>query len=394
MRICKVWDAEYPWDVRVAKVAGSLTAAGYEVHLVARNRDRRPLREELPEAVVHRLRPWPVGSRLNAASMFPAFFNPRWAHAIHHVARHEHTDLILVRDIPLAPTAIAVGRLLGLPTVLDMAENYPAMTQSLYDYEVNGSWDFLVRNPAVVRAIERWVLRHVDGVLVVVEESRDRLVALGYPGERIAIVGNTPLLDRLSTVPPHLHADGPLHLTYLGLLEAPRGLGVVIEALSRAIARGIAVRLTIIGDGRDRAVFERQVRDLGLSPTAVQFLGHVPNAEALRLVARADIGLVPHPADEFWNSTIPNKLFDYMAAGLAIITSDARPAARIVKETATGEVFPSGDPAGLEVAIERLCDPARRAACGERGRAAIRDRYNWESDSVRLLEALRRSTGV
>ena len=37
MRICKIWDADYPWDVRVEKVARSLTEAGHEVHLVARN---------------------------------------------------------------------------------------------------------------------------------------------------------------------------------------------------------------------------------------------------------------------------------------------------------------------------------------------------------------------
>ena len=78
MRVCKIWDGDYPWDVRVEKVARSLTEAGHEVHLVARNRQRRPERERLSEAEVYRLKPWPLlGKRLDDATMFPAFFNPR-----------------------------------------------------------------------------------------------------------------------------------------------------------------------------------------------------------------------------------------------------------------------------------------------------------------------------
>src|SRR6476659_2304991 len=208
VRICKIWDADYPWDVRTSKVCRSLTAAGHEVHLVARNKARQPVHEVLPEAVIHRLNPWPIGRTLSAATMFPAFFNPRWLHAIHDTARRIDADLILVRDLPLAPTAIAVGKLLGVPVVMDMAENYPAMMRSLYDNRVHRPWDFLVRNPRAASAVERWVLRHIDHVVVVVQESRDRLVELGYPRDRITVVSNTPPLARLDAS-PHVHAAGP-----------------------------------------------------------------------------------------------------------------------------------------------------------------------------------------
>jgi glycosyltransferase involved in cell wall biosynthesis len=391
VRICKVWDADYPWDVRTAKVCRSLTAAGHEVHLVARNKAGRPVREQLPEATVHRLRPWPIGAKLSAATMFPAFFNPRWGAAILHTARTERCDLILVRDLPLAPTAIAVGRMLGVPVVLDMAENYPAMMRSLYENNVQKPWDFLVRNPAATAAIERWTLRHIDHVVVVVEESRDRLVALGYPADRVTVVCNTPPLERLATTAVHAHKPGPLHLNYLGLLEAPRGLGIVIDALARSVGRKSPVFLTVIGSGRERNTFEAQARRLGLGPDAIKFLGYVQNAEALRLVAEADVGLVPHQATESWNTTIPNKLFDYMAGGLAIITSDARPAARIVSETRTGGVYHWADADALSTAFDRMLDPAYRSQCGQNGRAAVQDHYNWDADTVRLLAALDRT---
>ena len=74
LRVLKVADGEYPWDVRVEKVSRALTEMGHDVHMVARNRDRRALREELEEASMHRMRPWTwLGRAMDAASQFPAF---------------------------------------------------------------------------------------------------------------------------------------------------------------------------------------------------------------------------------------------------------------------------------------------------------------------------------
>src|SRR5262249_55767841 len=102
----------------------------------------------------------------------------------------------------------------------------------------------------------------------------------------------------------------------------------------------------------------------------------------------SDVGLVPHNATESWNSTIPNKLFDYMAAGLAILTSDARPAARVVNQTRCGLVYPHRDADALAEAIVSLCDPELRRQHGQNGRRAIAETYNWETDASRLELAL------
>jgi glycosyltransferase involved in cell wall biosynthesis len=394
MKICKIWDSEYPWDVRVQKIASALTNAGHEVHIVARNRKQMPLVEELPEGRVHRLAPLPLlGRRLSDASMFPAFFNPRWIGAIQRTARRTGADLILVRDLPLAPTAIWAGRRLRIPVVLDMAENYPAMMRSIWETGVHQPLDWLIRHPANVQRVERWVLRRIDHILVVVEESRDRLVSLGVPMERITVVSNTPPLARLQTHAAREHRDGPgpLEVVYLGLLEAPRGIGILIDALARCRELRLPVTLTLIGEGRERALFERQAARLGLGPGVLRFKGYLPNVEAVQLLQAADVGAVPHLANESWNTTIPNKLFDYMAGGLAVLTSDARPAARIVRETAAGEVYRDTDPVDLASAIARLADARHRACCGAAGREAVRATYHWERDAERLLGALEKA---
>ena len=395
MRICKIWDADYPWDVRVEKVASSLTQAGHEVHLVARNNYRRPVRETLPEARMHRLRPWRLlGKRLDSMTMFPAFFNPRWIAAILRTAKASRAEMLLVRDLPLAPTAIWVGRLLKIPVVLDMAENYPAMMRSLWDVGVNRPTDVIVRNPRVVAAIERWVLSRVDHTLVVVDESRDRLRSLGVGSDRITVVSNTPRLSRLDELPPRVHSNGDqLELIYLGLLEAPRGIGVLIEALAMVRSTGTRARLTVLGDGRERRHLEDRARELGLDASAVRFMGRVPYTEAVRLLQAADVGVVPHAANESWNTTIPNKLFDYMAGGLAVLTSNAKPTARVVREFGAGVVFQDSDPADCAAAILKLADAEFRARCGAGGRRAVAERFHWELDAARMRAAIESVAG-
>ncbi len=392
MRILYVWDADYPWDVRTEKICSFLAGRGDEVAIAARNRGWLPVTEHRAEGVVRRMPPWRwLGRSIDGLLSFPAFFNPRWIRYLDRMVRLTHPDVIMVRDLPLGPTGLRVGRRRGIPVVLDMAENYPAMIAGLWETGRQRWFDLLVRHPAAVARVERWTLDRVAQILVVVEESGDRLVRMGIPPERIAIVSNTPPRDRAAAPPAQTASAGPaLRLAYLGLLEIHRGVGDLLTALALLRDRGHAVRLTVVGDGRDDAEFHRQAERLRLGPPTVIFAGRLPNDAALRTVAQADVGVVPHLANDSWNTTVPNKLFDYMAAGLAVVSSDAAPCRRIVTETGSGRIYRSGDATDLARAIEELMPESVRAACGRSGRAAVLERYNWENDCARLEHALER----
>jgi hypothetical protein len=193
VRILKVWDGEYPWDVRTEKVCQALTAGGHQVFTVARNRDGRATVEALEECVVHRLSSWSMlGKSLDAASQFPAFFNPRWVRLLMSVGRRVRPDLILCRDLPLAPTAIFAARRLKVPMVLDMAENYPGMIRDLWHTKATKFGDSLVRNPWAVAVVERWTVARADHIIVVVDESKDRLARMGVPLESCDYRGQHP----------------------------------------------------------------------------------------------------------------------------------------------------------------------------------------------------------
>lgn len=354
--------------------------------IIARNSAGQPVFEKLPEGDVHRLKPWTWAPRkLSAASMFPAFFNPRWAAAITDVARRTGADLIINRDLPLAVPAIRVARRLGVPVIHDMAENYPAMMRSRWSTGRMRLLDHVVRNPNAAQRIEDWVLPRFDGTFVVVEESGQRIERKGVAPSSIAVVNNTPPHDRLEG-PKAVHQAGRLEVVYLGLLELQRGVSTLIDAMALMRDRGVPARLSVFGDGLDGNLFREQARRLGLGPEQIVFHGRVPNAVGLAGLPTAHVGVVPHWADESWNTTIPNKLFDYMACGLAVLTSDAVPAARVVSTTKCGLVYHDRDPASLADALQQLADPAVRAAAAERGIAAVHETYHWERDVQRMLD--------
>jgi glycosyltransferase involved in cell wall biosynthesis len=390
--ICHIWDADYPWDVRVEKVCESL-AKKHAVHLLCRNRKRRPRYERAKNLHIHRL---PSVSdrwgRLNDIIGFPAFCNPLWIYHVWQIVRSVKANVIIVRDLPLALTAIGIGRIFHIPVILDMAENYPAMIQDLWDRDGFSVGNFLVRNPAIIRLVERASLRWCDHVLVVVEESRDRLLASGVPSNRISLVINTPTSARwvdLPDLPSGLVVRGSdsLTLVYLGLLEWPRGVETAIRAMPLIKGKLPGAHLIIVGSGRHEEVFRQLVRELEIQ-TNVSFLGWLDYASAIRVIIESDIGLVPHYATESWNTTVPNKLFDYMSMGKPVIVSNAKPTERIVQQEQCGVVFQEKNAQDLARAVFQLRDSVVRKRMGQNGYEAIKRIYNWSVDEERLLRAL------
>jgi glycosyltransferase involved in cell wall biosynthesis len=386
VRVLYVWDADYPWDVRTEKVCLALTQGGHQVVIAARNLRGEKRRETRPEGIVERLAAGPgLGRRLLS---FPVFFNPLWlAHLIRIISKHD-IDLIMVRDLPLAMTALLAsgGR---RPVILDMAENYPAMIRDIWTDRRQRRFDILVRNPKLVAALERLIIGRVDHVVTVVEESNQRLVALGVPRERTSVVSNTPPKARVTAPVPRAPGDR-LRIIYLGLMERHRGIASVLDAAVSLKQADVSFQLDMVGDGRDYDYFRSSAIRLGLTTDHVTFHGRLAHTDAIRLVAQAHVGLVPHEARESWNTTIPNKLFDYMAAGLAVVSSDAAPAARVVRETGCGLVFRSGDGQDLADMIRRCLDLEIWEHYRQAGQEAVRSRYNWESDTRVLLDVVSR----
>jgi glycosyltransferase involved in cell wall biosynthesis len=238
--------------------------------------------------------------------------------------------------------------------------------------------------------VERAAFRLVDHIIVVVEESRERLVGAGVSPERLSIVGNTPRVEQWTPATLTERASSPstgVRIVYLGNLDGSRGIDVAIRAVSHLKATNNRVSLSVIGDGPSIKGLRALAADLGVADR-VRIMGRLSFEDVQTELARANLGLIPHYSTEAWNSTIPNKLFDYMMLGLAVIVSDARPTARIVRDTGCGEVFRDRNVEDLARCITELDRPEQRARRGGNGSAAVRGRYNWTHDSRVLVETI------
>jgi glycosyltransferase involved in cell wall biosynthesis len=143
----------------------------------------------------------------------------------------------------------------------------------------------------------------------------------------------------------------------------------------------------VVGAGKHAAALRSLTTQLDVNER-VRFDGWVDNTLVPGIVADATIGVVPHYSCSHWNTTIPNKLFDYMAAGKPVIVSDAVPAARIVRETGCGLVYSSTDPESLAAAVDRMADPAVRVRMGMAGRDAVEAKFNWRTDGAILSQVV------
>jgi glycosyltransferase involved in cell wall biosynthesis len=393
MRIAIVWKNDYPWDVRVEKIARALLSGGHEVFILSANAQGRETSATLDGLHIRRL-PATRLRWLNKAISIPFYLNPFWFRLAARVVARERIDLVIVRDLPLILVGVWLKRRFRVPLVLDMAEDYPALYRESLDIGGWRAWVYrIVKNPALMALVERRTLPRVDHTFVVVEESARRLQEqLGVPAARVSVVSNTPRIESLEALAACAARDAHpgLQLVYTGFVQEARGLEVVVQAMALLRARGVDVRFRIVGDGPYLVRLARLVEAEGLH-NAIEFTGWVAHAEVARHVRGADVGVIPHPKNDHTDTTIPNKLFDYMACGRPVVVSNAAPMERIVRDERCGLVFKAGSAESLAEVISRMAaDPAALDRMGRSGAEAIRQRFNWERHARVLREAVAR----
>lgn len=390
MRICKIYDDDYPWDIRIEKIGRSLVEAGHQVFLAVRNRKRIQTKEIVDTMNVRRIAPFhflPAGLDINL--MFPAFFSPRWLVHIANVVTQDKCDVIFVRDLPLALTGLLIGKTLRKPVILDMAENYPAALKAFQKRESVSLTDRIVRNPSVASLIENIALVGFDHILVVAEENRQRLYRKGVDPKKISVVGNTPNLDvfRDTPVPEEIRArfEGAFVLLYIGEVSPYRGLDTVVRALPEIRKRIPNIKLAILGKGDGITEVQSIAQSFGVLEY-IDLVGFRPLKELPGYIVGSDVCIIPHHRNEHIDTTLPNKLFDYMALGKPIIATDAAPLKRIIESEGCGRTYKSGDSAAFASLVNELAISNRRREMGERSKRAVLERYNWAVDSKVLTE--------
>jgi glycosyltransferase involved in cell wall biosynthesis len=172
---------------------------------------------------------------------------------------------------------------------------------------------------------------------------------------------------------------------YVGALLPGRGLEQAIDAV--ALVPGL--RLRLIGHGGTSSIAEMLLERARAAAIQDRFelLAPVAPDEVVAALSGATVGLsLFQPICLSHELTLPNKLFEYVAAGLPVLTSDVALSAAFVRRQEIGEVVPATDPAAIARGLSILLDPTRLAALRPRIERTARE-HCWERERLNLLDA-------
>lgn len=216
-----------------------------------------------------------------------------------------------------------------------------------------------------------------DGLLAVSASLKQEMVKRGMPAERIKVHHTGIDLDLYrpadrARAKARLGVAGPLVATVGALIER-KGQAFAIDA----VARLPGATLLLIGDGPGRPALEARAKRTGVADR-VRFMGSLPRADVARLVAAADVMLLPTRAEGIANAWV-----EALACGTPVVTCDAGGAREVIHRAEAGRVAAREAGALAAAVAELLAEPP--------GQGMVRtsaERFSWDRNAAELHEHL------
>ena len=219
----------------------------------------------------------------------------------------------------------------------------------------------------------------------------DMLTALGARPRLRVTAPNFPRFSRFEGAEPipELAADSRLRIVYVGSLSTTRGCGLMMDVMERL---GPDTAVLILGGSFASADLEASVRArlaAGLDDR-VHLLGRVPPPELPRYLAAAEVVWMPSlPSIQYARPNVETKIYEGMAVGLATLASDLPGRGELLTREHCGIAVPPTVDGHANGVRQLAADRAAVRRMGERGIAAVRTRYSWESAESSLLDFYR-----
>lgn len=359
MKIAHLTSAHPRDDIRIfTKECRTLAAAGHELMLV--------VADGLGPEVRDGVRILDVG---RARGRFDRMF--RVTRRVQAQALSLNADVYHFHDPELLPVGGALRRA-GKRVVFDAHEDVP---KQLLGKHYLGPVTKRVLS-FVFAVYERLACRKLDGIITATPNIRDKFLRIN---RNTIDINNFPMIGELEgNIGWDRKAD---EVCYIGGIAAIRGIREVVAAMAVTHPR---IRLNLVG-GFAEADVEKEVR---AAPgwQQVNSLGVRDRTGVRDVLARSRAGIVTFlPAPNHVDAQ-PNKMFEYMSAGVPVIASHFPLWREIVEGNDCGLCVDPISPAAIAGAVNRLVeDPVLARRMGENGRRAVTERYNWAAEEKKLL---------
>jgi colanic acid/amylovoran biosynthesis glycosyltransferase len=246
-------------------------------------------------------------------------------------------------------------------------------------------WSFTMHGCMEFWEVERFNLARkvaaADLVLCISDFTRGQLMALCEPEHwhKFEVVHCGVDLDRFEPGTPAGDDSAPVEILSVGRLSHEKGQPMLLAAVAELRRRGLAVRLTMVGDGPLRAELEADAARLGITDL-VTFTGALGQDELPAIFRRADIFCQPS-----FMEGIPVVLMEAMATGLPVVSSRVAGIPELVAEGESGLLVSPGRPDLLAAALAQLVEfPDKRADMGRRGRTIVEQDFDSVAGARRI----------
>ncbi len=419
-------------DPRVLKEARSLAEAGYEVTVIAWDREGKyPAAEATGGFMVQRVQDVrsSYGAGIRQALRLPRF----WLHAWRRLNRLR-PDVVHCHDFDTLPPGWLWAKVHRRPVVYDAHEYYAELQRP----RLRGLAGKVLL--PLITAAEQALSRSSDAVVTV-----DERIASRYRNRRIVIIGHYPPADFAQGVARsetghsideageaarseignhpggtghsgsevarsetghsideagevarseignhHSDARFTLHasstLVYAGRFSTDRGMIIIANALQGLAAQGLRPRLRLLGTWTSPAEEQAFWQAMAGLESQVDMAGWVQFDQVPAQLAAADVALAVLQPIERYTVALPVKLFEYMACGLPVIISDFPANRAVVAGADCGILVDPSNVDAVAAAMARLiANPTEARRLGANGRRAFESQYNWQALAQRLL---------
>jgi glycosyltransferase involved in cell wall biosynthesis len=391
VRVCIVRAHNFAMDARSRKQAATLADAGAQVtmvgigtevpgDLIADGRKVVLVRPASPPPLPRLGRPsvwWPVRVAVNLT--LTRALQRRHANRLLLLGAYEDEladsieqlmpDVVHAHNIHTLSAAIEVKRRSGARVLYDNRDLY-------WDADYV-SEDTRTR----MREVEQQLIGRVDGVITVCGPRADILESL-YQVRRPAVIYNGPVDVMQSAGPVH----EPVRLLFQGAFSHSRNLEALIEAMSSL--RG-AARLTLQGFHADEQRLHALSKSLDLE-SSVDFVPPVEPLEVVKSAAAHDVGIICHKGDSLnLRSTVPNKLMDYLGAGLALAVSDLPGHRSVLEGTGAAIFIDPSSAASMTESLQLLVSNTEQIRAMKLAALETAMAYRWSVQGEKLVEVYR-----
>ena len=237
----------------------------------------------------------------------------------------------------------------------------------------------------VYNQFDRWSLRFPTRIVTVCQPFRQQLLSRGVPGSRVTIMHNAISPDWLRSEdgensPGSAHS-GEQTVLAVGRFSREKRFDDLVRAVDEVhrLRRDTAVRLVLLGEGRERAAIERTIQELGLQQ-AVELTGHVRDVRPY--YRRAQVLAISSVSEGS-----PNVLLEAMAAGVPVVATAVGGIPEIVSHGETALLVKPCDPVSLAAALNQvLSDHGLAARLAGNARQLIAERYSPQARAQALMD--------